>query len=226
MRIRFAVCLGILAVLLSSCGGSSDNADELAKRLDHAKTQLDDATTVSIKLKADDLPGDATGLLTAEGKGNHDPAFTGDVTVQTGGASLSAEVIAVAGKLWAKTSFAPSFISVDPESLKAPNPATLLSGDDGISSLLTNTDKLADEGEKRSGSDVVTSVSGVLDGEIVKRLIPSADVSKKFDVVYALSDDDELVNARLTGPFYPDVSSMTYTVRVSTSSKPTKISAP
>src|SRR5699024_8786742 len=83
VRIRFAVCLGILAVVLSSCGGSSDNAEELAKRLDHAKTQLDEATTVSIKLKADDLPGDATGLLTAEGKGNHDPAFTGDVTVQT-----------------------------------------------------------------------------------------------------------------------------------------------
>jgi len=187
---------------------------------------LDEATTISIELEADDLPSGTTGLLAAEGKGNHDPAFTGDVKVQTGGASLAAEVIAVGGKVWAKTSFAPSFLSVDPASLKAPNPASLFSEDTGISSLLTSTEKLANDGDKRSGSDIVTSISGVIDGDVVKRLIPSADVSKKFDVLYSLTKDDELVSARLTGPFYPDASSMSYTVHVSTSSEPVDISAP
>lgn len=227
MRTRFSVLCGVILLFLASCGGSSeDDADKLADRLSAAKSTLDDATTISISLETDDLPSDTTGLVSATGKGNHDPAFTGDVKVRTGGASLSAEVIAVDGKLWAKTSFSPSFLSIEPDTLEAPNPASLLSPDDGISALLTDTEKLHDDGQKRSGSDVVTSITGVLDGTSVKQLIPSADDDKRFDVDYSITDDDELMSARLTGPFYPDAAKMSYTITVSTSSQPVDVSAP
>ena len=63
-----------------------------------------------------------TGLLSAKGKGNHSPAFDGKVKVVTGGSSLDADVIAVEGKVYAKTSFAPVFLTIDPATPQGARP--------------------------------------------------------------------------------------------------------
>lgn len=237
MRIRhFVPVLLAAGVLLAACSGSSDSSDEtngndgdsakLTSRLAEAKKTLDSAETIQISLATKTLPDGITGLLSATGEGNHSPAFEGKVTVITGGSSLAADVIAVDGKVFAKTGFAPNFLTIDPASLKAPDPASLMSADDGISQILVKTENVTDGGQSRDGKDVLTTVKGTLPGDVVATIIPSAAKDQTFKVVYRLDDQDQLRDATLTGKFYPDGGNVTYTVGLATSDSPVTIKAP
>lgn len=235
MRTRHLIpALLATGLLLGGCSGSSDSSDggtagdtsKLAARLADAKTTIDDAETVSISLSTKNLPDDVTGLLSATGQGNHSPAFTGKVTVVTGGASLGADVIATGGKVYAKTGFLPDFTAIDPATLKAPDPADLLRTDGGITDILLKTDDLAEDGQSRDGKDVLTTIKGTLPGSLVQTIIPSAAADKTFTVVYRLDDDDALRDATLTGQFYPTATKVTYTVALETSDAPVTIEAP
>lgn len=235
MRTRHLItALLATGLLLAGCSGSSDSSDSdgggdtagLSARLAAAKKTLDGAETISIKLSTKSLPDGITGLLSAEGKGNHSPAFDGKVTVVTGGASIGADVIATGGKVYAKTGFLPSFTAIDPATLKAPDPATLLATDGGITEILVRTEGLTEDGKSRDGKDVLTTIKGTLPGSLVQTIIPSAAVAKDFAVTYRLDDDDNLRDATLTGPFYPGGGSVTYTVTLTTSDTPVTIEAP
>ena len=111
-------------VSLTGCSGSDkvDSTADMSKlqsRLGSAKEKIDSAETIKISLSTTKIPSGVSGLLSANGDGNHSPAFKGKVTVVTGGTSLGADVIAVDGKVLAKTSFAPVYLSIDPATLKA-----------------------------------------------------------------------------------------------------------
>lgn len=234
MRTRQLILAAIAAVLvLAGCTDSGDgdksgkgDPGALAARLATAKDAIDGAETIDIALSTTKIPSGVSGLLAAKGRGNHSPAFMGKVTVITGGSSLGADVIATEGKVWAKTSFAPVYLSIDPASLRAPDPATLLASDGGITEILLKTEKLTDGGRSRDGSDVLTTIKGTLPGAIVSSIIPSADVAKDFAVTYRLDDDDHLHDARLSGPFYPGADDVTYSVTLLTSESPVTIEAP
>jgi lipoprotein LprG len=222
--------LAASTLVLGGCTGSSDGdkADpgKLQARLTEAKKSLDDAETITISLATEKLPSGVTGLLSAKGKGNHSPAFDGKVKVVTGGSSVDADVIAVDGKVYAKTSFAPVFLTIDPASLKAPDPASLLDADTGITQILVKTTKVTEGGKSRDGSDVLTTIKGTLPGSLVKDIIPSAAEDESFDVTYRLDDDNVLRDATLKGPFYPNGGDVTYTVKLTTSDTPVTIEPP
>ncbi|MFI5428806.1 LppX_LprAFG lipoprotein [Aeromicrobium sp. UC242_57] len=237
MRIRHLLPALLASTLfLAGCTGSSDSSDAsddkggdasaLTARLASAKEALDSAETIDISLATKSLPDGITGLLSAQGKGNHSPAFKGKVTVITGGSSLGADVIAVDGKVYAKTGFAPNFVTIDPKDLKAPDPASLLSTDAGISQILVKTESISDGGQSRDGKDVLTTVKGTLPGTVVATIIPSAASDQTFKVTYRLDDDDQLRDATLTGQFYPEGGDVTYTVGLATSDTPVTITAP
>lgn len=230
MRIRiFTVILAVtVAIGLAGCGGSDTKpaANDLAPRLAKAKTALDGAETIHLKLSTTKLPSGVNGLLSADGNGNHSPAFKGKVKVVASGASLGADVIAVGGTVYAKVSFSPTFLTIDPASLKAPDPAALVATTGGVSDLLIKSTKLSDNGKSRAGSLVLTSIKGTLPGAVVQSLVPSANAAKPFMVTYRLTDKDELYDATITGPFYPGADSLTYTVSVTTSSTPVTITKP
>lgn len=237
MRIRHLLPVLLASgVFLAGCTGSSDSSDdsgkkggdaaELTSRLATAKKTLDSAETIDISLATKSLPDGITGLLSATGKGNHSPAFEGKVTVITGGSSLAADVIAVGGKVYAKTNFAPTFLTIDPASLKAPDPASLLSADKGISQILVKTEAVTEGGQSRDGKDVLTTIKGTLPGSVVATIIPSAAAGQTFTVVYRLNDKDELRDATLTGKFYLEGGDVTYTVGLQTSDAPVTIKAP
>lgn len=227
---RVAAVAAALTLTLTACTGGDDGGGEtdtgaLADRLATAQKTLDAAETIDLTLATKELPNGVTGLLSAKGQGNHTPAFQGTVTVVTGGASLDADVIATGGSVWAKTGFSPAFLAIDPATLKAPDPASLFAAGKGVSGLLTATEDLEDGGEKRDGSDVLSTITGTLEGGDVQALIPSADVDGSFDVEWRLDDDDALRDATVKGPFYDD-SDVTYTLTVSTSDEPVEITKP
>ena len=224
-----ALLAGVLTT--SACSGGSDTSDggdptQLQQRLTTAKGALDEAETIDIDLSTSSLPDGITGLLSAKGQGNHSPAFTGTVKVVTGGASIGADVIATGGKVYAKTGFAPTFIAIDPASLKAPDPASLLSTDGGISEVLVETEALKDGGRSRDGKDVLRTIDGTLPGRVVTTIIPSADQDASFSVSYRLDEDDHVRDATLSGPFYPGGADVTYTVSIQTSDTAIDVTAP
>ncbi len=231
MRTRHLILtLAASTLVLAGCTGSSDgdkgDPAKLQARLTEAKAALDDAETITISLATPKLPSGVTGLLSAKGKGNHSPAFDGKVTVVTGGSSLDADVIAVDGKVYAKTSFAPVFLTIDPASLKAPDPASLLDPETGITQILVQTTKVTEGGKSRDGADVLTTIKGTLPGSLVKDIIPSAAKDKSFTVTYRIDDENVLRDATLKGPFYPNGGAVTYTVKLTTSDTAVTIEPP
>lgn len=221
--------LAASTLVLAGCTGSDGDKGDPAKiqaRLNEAKASLDDAETITISLTTAKLPSGVTGLLSAKGKGNHSPAFAGLVKVVTGGSSLDADVIAVRGKVYAKTSFAPVYLTIDPATLKAPDPASLLDSETGITQILVKTKKLTEGGKSRDGSDVLTTIKGTLPGSLVKDIIPSAAAGKSFAVTYRLDDKNVLRDATLKGPFYPNGGNVTYTVKLTTSDTAVTIEPP
>jgi lipoprotein LprG len=215
---------------LAGCQGDSDDkkadTSALQERLTAARATIDEAETLDVSLAAKSLPDGITGLLSAKGQGNHSPAFKGKVKVVTGGSTLSADVVSAEGTLKAKTSFSPLYLTVDPASLQAPDPAALLDAENGVTRILEQTKGL-EQGEKsRDGSDVLTTITGTLSGTVVSTIIPSADDASTFNVAYRLTEDDVLRDATLTGPFYPEGGDVTYIVKLATSDKPVTIKVP
>jgi len=72
---------------------------------------------------------------------------------------------------------------------------------------------------------VLTEITGTLPGSRIAELIPTADEKAEFDVTYRLTDDDELHDATVSGPFYGDAE-VTYTLKLAPRDEPANISAP
>ncbi len=139
------------AVLLtiSGCKGTdTSSSDQTAEeRLADAKQSFDEAEYIEFTLATDDLPADLEGLLSAHGVGTHDPAFDGEVKVQTN-LDITAPLIAVDGDVYIKLPFS-AWSTIDPAAYGAPDPAQLLADDGGISSLFTATEDLEVGDESR-----------------------------------------------------------------------------
>ncbi|MEG9226243.1 LppX_LprAFG lipoprotein [Aeromicrobium sp. Sec7.5] len=231
MRSPRLVVLGVLlpALLLAGCSGSGDaiDPDEAAGRLDTAAAALGEAERIDFSIAVDgSLPSGVRGLESAKGFGNRTPAFEGDVTIAAGGTSLSAEVVAVDGQLWAKLGFSPDFFTIDPAEYGAPDPATLIGlPGEGVVSLLSDVE-VESTSQERDGETVLTAITGTVPGEMVAALIPSADPDADVEVVVRLTDDDEVQDLTLTGAFYPDADEVTYVVTVTASDESPTIEAP
>ena len=229
-RLTILLTALLTAGLLAGCGPDKSDPrvqrDLLKERLTEARANIDEAETINLSLSAKNLPDGTSGLLSATGSGNHNPAFKGNVKVITGGATVTAEVVAVGSEVMAKPSFAPIFLKVDPASLKAPNPASLFETSVGFSQVLVETKGLKEGAKSRDGEDVLITITGSIPGSIVRAILPSADPKASFPVTYRLTEDNELRDASISGPFYPGVADVTYDISVTTSSEPVSITLP
>lgn len=203
------------ALLLTSCGGkdssvSGSTPDEVMAT---AKKTLDDTSGVSLTLSTSDLPDGITGITKATGIGTHAPAFDGTITVVLSGNTFEVPVVAVDGKVYAQIPLTPGWQDVDPAEYGAPDPARLMSPDKGFSSLLTASTGVTQRDSVRGGTDnseILTEYTGTVSDATVKNVIPTA--TGDFKATYTVSDSGELREAKLTGVFYPDSASMTYTI--------------
>lgn len=221
---KLAVLFMVLLISATACsGGSSSDGQPVSARLEAAKKSFDAARYISFNLSSQDLPGDVTALESAHGTGTHAPAFTGDIDVHRG-LSFSAPIVAVGGKVYAKLPFV-SWSEIKPADYGAPDPAELMDKSSGLSSLLTDTVKPKVDGSERSGSTVLTKVTGSLPGKDVHALFPSAAESA-FQVVFLLTDANMLHSVSITGPFYGDHADGTYSIDFDLAADPVDISPP
>ena len=211
-----AATLAVLSVSATACSGSDSASDSGAspeETLAQAKKTLDETSGVNLTLQTDDLPEGVTGVEKAEGVGTHAPAFDGTINVVLSGQSFEVPVIAVDDKVYVQLPLTPGWQDIDPSEYGAPDPARLMSTEEGFSSLLTATTDVVKGESVRGGdnnSEVLTEYSGTAGSDVVKNVIPTA--SGDFDVTYTITDDGELRSARLTGVFYKDSEPMSYTV--------------
>ena len=215
-RLASLAIVGVLLVSGSACsgdekGGSDDVTPEEA--MSTAKTKLDETSGVAITIKTDDLPEEATGILAAEGTGTHAPAFEGSLTVQIPGGKPVVPVIAVDDTVYAILPFTSDYQDVNPTEYGAPDPASLMTPDQGFSALLAKTTDL-EKGEEARGGDnnkeIFTEYTGTVPGSTVKGIIPGS--TGDFEATYTISDSGELRTAVLTGEFYEGEDAMTYTI--------------
>ncbi len=205
--------VGLLAAVgLAACAGGGGSSLDPEQRLAAAKTALDETSGVQIQLLTESLPKGVSGLVSAQGVATHDPAFDGTIKVSANGITADAEVVAVDGVVHAKLPFTTNFVEIDPADYGAPDPAELMSTQDGLSSLLTAAEGVKEGDPVRNGDEVLSQLGGTVPGSAVRAVIPSASQSADFDATFTLDDSDRLTRVVLTGPFYPDADDVTYTV--------------
>ncbi|WGX99110.1 LppX_LprAFG lipoprotein [Nocardioides sp. L-11A] len=228
---------GLLSALvavggLTACSGGEDSPDATSWSDAGAKAKelLDDTSGVEVTLSTGDDPG-VDYLKSASGTIIADPAaFEGEVSGKVAGFSVSGvPVISVDGTLWiehiALGGWSDRF---QPEDLCAPDPAKLLDPSVGVSSVLTSsTDVEAGESE-RGGEDnkeVFHTYSGTATGDSIRAILPCAE-GDDFEATYRVDDDGYLRTARLTGVFFPDSESVTYTIDITAYDVEKDITAP
>jgi lipoprotein LprG len=226
-----AAVVGIgLVATLSACSGDSSSAgsgESPTQVLASAKKALDATSGVTLALSTDHLPSGVTGVEKAQGVATHAPAFDGSITVVLNGQPFEVPVISTGGKVYVKLPLTPKWQDIDPGDYGAPDPAQMLSPDQGFSSLLTATTAVRKGKSVRGGTDnkeILTEYSGSVSGTQVKHILPGA--SGDFDATYTVTSDDQLRSAELTGVFYPHSDPMTYTVTFDDYGTTKQITAP
>jgi lipoprotein LprG len=224
------VLAAVSMLALSSCSGDDKSVTEdktPEEVLALAKTKLDETSGLHLSLSTDNLPDGVTGIKSADGVANHDPAFDGKITVVLSGQDFEVPVIAVDGKVHVQLPLTPGWQDIDPAEYGAPDPAQLMSGDAGFSALLPATTGVKEGDSVRGGADnkeILTQYTGTVPDTAVTNVIPTA--SGDFDASYTISEAGELREAVLTGDFYNDGSSITYSVGFDDYGTQTEISAP
>ncbi len=221
------VVAAVLAVIgLAACSGDEQSSQDPEQRLAAAKTALDETSGVQIQLLTEDLPQGVSGLVSAQGIATHDPAFAGTIKVSASGVTADAEVVAVDGVVHAQLPFTTKFVEIDPADYGAPDPADLMSTQDGLSSLLTAAQGVEKGKQVRDGDAVLSQIVGTVPGSAVRAVIPSASAEADFDATFDLDDANRLTRVVLTGPFYPDTGDVTYTVDLEKYGVKKEITAP
>jgi lipoprotein LprG len=213
-RVAAALLLALTAVACS--GGDEEADDEQTPKevLAAAKKVLDETSGVQIDLTTPGLPDGVQGISGAKGVVTAAPAFEGEIEVVLSGTSFTVPVVAVDGTVYAQLPLTSGYQDIDPGDYNAPDPAGLVTGETGFSSLLTATTGATKGKTVRGGAnneEVLTTYTGSVPGTAMEKVIPSS-AGDSFDATYQVSDDGELREASFVGVFYPDSGEMTYTV--------------
>jgi len=214
-RRRAWLLLLVLAAVatLGACSSGSSEPDRSPEDvLAAAKQTLDETPGVQIVLATEQLPEGVTGVLSATGVGVHPPAFRGDLKVVASGITADVAVVAVGGEVYAKLPFTTEFAPVNPRDYGAPDPADLMRPEGGLSSLLTATQEAERGQQARDGELLLTEYTGTLPGGAVASIIPGASAQDTYDVRYRITDDDELRETVITGPFYSGSEDVSYRI--------------
>lgn len=217
-RIGAVVASLLLLPALAACSDDSEKPADAAPEdvLAQAAEELTETSGIELSLTTKDLPQDVTGITRAEGTATHAPAFEGDIAVVISGQQVDVPVVAVDDLVYAQLPFTDGWNEVDPAEYGAPDPAQLLGEENGVGALLAATEDVERGSSERGGKgnkEVLTTYSGTIDGDVMKRVIPSA-AGDTFELTYLATDTDELREVRMTGVFYAGSEEMTYTLGV------------
>lgn len=217
-RLAVLVLAALTALTLTGCGGGSNPQTKRtpAQEMAAVKAKLDKTSGVHFSLTGKGVPTSGTRVFGAQGDLTRAPAFEGTITVHVLGITTDVPVRSVGGTVWAQIPLTTGWSKIDPATYGVPDPAELLSPTGGLSSMLTQTKGLERGKSVRGGAgnkQILTTYTGTLSGELARALLTS--VQGDLAATYTVTDTDELSSAVLTGDFYGDGRTETYTVTVS-----------
>ena len=216
-----------LALGVTACSKSASDLGDPQTVIDTAQHKLEDTSGVTLTLTTDDLPDGVQGVQGADGTVTDAPAFEGTLTAVISAGSFPVPITAVGGKVYAQIPLTFGCSEVDPGDYGAPDPALLLSADQGIPAILAATTDLQKGDDVRGGKDnkeVLTTYTGKVPESAAAHLIPGA--TGDFEATYGVTSDGELRTAELTGVFYSGKPSMTYSMTVDDYGTSKDITAP
>lgn len=218
------------AGLLGGCsGGGHDTPTKQtpAQVLADAKQKFDTTSGLTFTLTSTGVPQKVNGVTAAHGQGvvsATEPKFQGTVGATIRGLTGTVQVIAIGADTWMKF-FTPTYTKVDLATLNAPNPATLFSPDEGVSTMLPATTDVKEGGAVRQGESVLRSYAGTLPGPVVRKLLMLGDGKGSFAVAYGIDAGGYLRSATLKGPFWAGTTS-TYVLTMQDYGQTVDIKAP
>lgn len=223
VRLASAPALTLLvAAALVGCTGGDDSGTQTEGQapeevLAQAKDELDETSGIRVSMSTDEDPGgdylsEATGVIVA------DPAaFEGQISGRVSGLPGSdIGVVSVDGIVYIDVPLMGWTDEFQPDQFCAPDPATLLDPDAGVSGVLTAaTDLSAGEAERSTedASVVITPYTGTVPGDAIRDILPCAE-GEEVEATFQVDGDGRLVSADLTGAFFPDSDAVTYRIAI------------
>ncbi len=222
--VAVAVALGATA-----CSKSASDLGDPQTVIDTAQQKLEDTSGVTLTLTTDDLPDGVQGVQGADGTVTDAPAFEGTLTAVISAGSFPVPITAVGGKVYAKIPLTFGYSEVDPGDYGAPDPALLLSADQGIPAILAATTDVQKGDDVRGGQDnkeVLTDLHR--HRPRVGRGTPDPDCDRATSTAtYGITDGRRAcARPSLTGAFYPGKPAMTYSLTVDDYGTSKDITAP
>ncbi len=227
-RLAAGLSATLLVLAVTSCSGdegassnkkadADDSGDASPEEvMAYAKKLIDETSGVEIALSTEDDPDTDAFLKSAEGTIVADPAsFEGTADGRVMGFSASdIGVVSVDGDFYLDVPIT-GWQTFKPREICAPDPATLLDPDTGVSSVLTAAEELEQGDSERGGpdnSEVLTVYTGVVPGTAITNVLPCAP-GEEFDAKFTVNEEGYLRAAEVTGEFFKsDDQTITYTI--------------
>jgi len=124
-------------------------------------------------------------------------------------------VVAVGGDVWVEVPVV-GWQTFDPAEFCAPDPATLLDPETGVSPLLTAAEDVEAGDAALEGQDnehTVQDFTGSVPGDSVRNILPCAE-GDAFDATFSIDADGYLRSASVTGEFFTGMEAITYDIEV------------
>lgn len=223
----------IAALTLSACAGGGDKPKTEGKSatdvMAAAKAGLEKTSGISVTMSTDEDPGvdylrSASGTIVAD-----PPGFDGTISGTVSGIPASnIDVVSTGGTVWIKIPLLGWSTDYQPKDFCAPDPATLLDPDTGVSGVLTAATGLKAGESHRDEDDaslVLTPYSGTVPGDAIREILPCTE-GEDVDATFEIDGDGLLRTAEITGAFFPDADPITYRIAINEYDVTVDISAP
>lgn len=232
-KLTIAMLALVLAVVLTSCGGSAKSAAKAtsssspAALLARSRSVLDATKSVHFALASTGISSSAsTALVSGSGDLLRPDRLKGSFSIRVSGFEASVGIVVVGNTLYAKPPFASHYSATNPSTYGIGNPAQLLSPTNGVSSLLTSISHSVSKGSTRLAGELLDVVSGEVPGDKVP-VLPDKNKSEPVQVTASIDPSSgQLRRIALVGPFTSASSSTTYTVTLTRYGEPVTVSAP
>ena len=219
-----AVAAVVAAFTLAGCGGPSSDPATLLRQ---AKQVVDSAPSAHFALTSSPVKGSGPFITGGSGDMKRPNSFTGSLSVDFSGLSLSIQVVAIGGVFYAQLPTSTSFQKTDPTAYGFGDPSTFLDPNHGLSNLLTICTQPSLGSDDRNNGEELHEVNCSLPGSAVASLLTDAAPSQPVSATFGIAaTSNQLRKVVLTGPFYMGAGTTTFTLIIDGYGKSVTITPP